>query len=95
MLAEFKAYTKDYYIQAIQDNRVTINGNKTTLDYTLKNNDLLVHRTMRVEPPILDLEVRIIEENDDLLIVNKPAGMTIHTGGGFSLQTTLLGVFVL
>jgi 23S rRNA pseudouridine1911/1915/1917 synthase len=59
----------------------------------MRDNDLLVHRTTRVEPPILDLDVKVIKEDEDFLCVNKPPGITIHTGGGYHYNTLLALMF--
>jgi 23S rRNA-/tRNA-specific pseudouridylate synthase len=61
--------------------------------YNKSYNDLLVHKTLRVELPILDLDVKIINEDEDFLCVNKPPGVTIHTGGGYNYNTLLALMF--
>lgn len=93
LTSEFKAYSKQYYLKAIEDGRITINKKETTSEYVLRDNDLLVHKTVRIEPPVLDLEVEIISEDDDFVAVNKPPGVTIHTGGGYHYNTLLAILF--
>lgn len=55
----------------------------------MRDNDLLIHRTTRVEPPVMDLDVKVTEEDDELIAVEKPPGITIHTGGGYHYNTLL------
>ena len=42
---------------------------------------------MRKEPPIYNQNIKIIFENDDFLIVNKPASMTLFPGGIYRKNT--------
>ena len=89
LVDELRAYSKEYYLQAIEEGRLTINDKLTEPQYVMRDNDLLVHKTNRIEPPVLDLEVKIVSEDDDFVCVNKPPGMTIHTGGGYHYNTLL------
>lgn len=89
LVDEFRAYSKNYYLQAIEEGRLTINDKLTQPQYVMRDNDLLVHRTKRVEPPVLDLAVEVTKEDEDFVCVNKPPGITIHTGGGYHYNTLL------
>lgn len=40
-----------------------MNGKKVKLDYRLEQNDLIEHKTIRIEPPCLDIMPKIIFEN--------------------------------
>lgn len=48
LVSEFRAYDKDYYLRAIEEGRLTINDKPTQPGYVMRDNDLLVHRTLRV-----------------------------------------------
>lgn len=89
LTSEFKAYSKQYYLKSIEDGRITINDKNTLPTYVMRDNDLLVHKTLRIEPPVLDLDVDIISEDDNFVAVQKPPGITIHTGGGYHYNTLL------
>lgn len=41
------------------------------------------HTTTRVEPPILDLPIEIVYEDQQFVVVSKPPSMIVHTGGGY------------
>ena len=49
----------------------------------MSDHDLIEHKVVRVEPPILDIPIKIVEEDDDYVIVSKPPSMIVHTGGGY------------
>ena len=55
----------------------------------MKNNDLLTHNTLREEPPILNLDIKIIAENQEILVVEKPTSIIVHTGGGYHFNTLI------
>lgn len=37
----------------------------------------------------MDIEIKIIAEDNDFLVINKPPGITIHSGGGFHYNTLI------
>lgn len=78
--------TRNKVQNAIDVESVQINGQPTKANYKLKPGDLI---TVMLEEPIKEFEVipeeiplEIIYEDDDLLIVNKPAGMVVHPAHG-------------
>ena len=52
---EFMQYTPEYYKEAILNGKIKINGKLQTLEYSLKDNDLIEHDTIRKEPPVFNL----------------------------------------
>lgn len=84
---EFIAYEPEYYREVIESGGVTINGKTTTPDYVLKNMDQLEHTAPVQESPILNREATVIYENEDLLVVNKPASWPTHACGNYRLNS--------
>jgi 23S rRNA pseudouridine1911/1915/1917 synthase len=74
----------------IEEGFVTVNGRPAKASRLLQRGDRVV---VRVPPPSpLDLEpeaipLSIVYEDDDLLVVDKPAGMAVHPGAGRSRHT--------
>ncbi len=72
--------------QGIEDAVIKVNGQKVKANYKIKPNDVISywivdsHRDMEVEPEPIPLD--IIYEDNDLLVVNKPAGMVVHPAHG-------------
>ena len=60
MVKEFRAYTKEYYENAINDGKITINGVRVSPEYKIEHGMQIEHATTRVEPPILDLPIDIV-----------------------------------
>lgn len=46
-----------------------------------------MHVSLRVEPPVLDLGIKIVDESDDFLVIDKPPSIIVHTGGGHHYNT--------
>src|SRR6476620_10738629 len=73
-------------IQAlIQEGHVTLNGSATKPGQKLRLGDKVV----MVEPPPTpsetvaeDIALDVLYEDDDLIVINKPAGMVVHPAAG-------------
>lgn len=66
---------------------ITVNNQPTDPEYILKNGDQIIHTSIRVEPPVLDLPIDIISESEEFLIISKPPSIIVHTGGGHHFNT--------
>lgn len=69
-----------------RENGITVNGSKCRINYILKNRDVL-KLTLEEETPdshIVPLfkPLSILYEDEDVLVVNKPAGILVHPVGG-------------
>lgn len=72
----------------IKDGSILVNGQKVSSHYFLKENDLIEIEIKKIEKEIeekkIDLRAdksipfKIIFENDDFLVVDKPAGLVVH-----------------
>ena len=71
---------------AIKAGNVLVNENVVKSNYKVKANDTV--RVVLAHPPhenllvAEDIPIQIIYEDDDVIIVNKPAGMVVHPGHG-------------
>jgi len=77
----------------IESGLVLVNENPVPASYKVKLADeLLVRAPLVLEPSELrpqELDLDIIFEDQDLLIVNKAAGITVHPGAGTDKEVTL------
>lgn len=81
LVANFSNFTRSYIKNLIDDNCVTVNGKNIKSGYMLKNNDeILVDlpdmKEISVEAE--DIKLDIVYEDDDLLVINKQAGLVVH-----------------
>lgn len=72
---------------AIERGLLTINGNHVTVDAILKNGDVIGHKIHRHEPPCTDQPIKIVHEDEDLFVVDKPGGMPVHPAGRYRHNT--------
>ncbi|CAI2347154.1 unnamed protein product [Caenorhabditis sp. 36 PRJEB53466] len=87
---EFLSANKNYAKVACKMGRIYVNGvQMTDTEYVMKNGDRLEHWAHRHEHPVRDLPIRIISETDDLLVVEKPPSLPVHTCGQYAIHTVL------
>ncbi|XP_070574843.1 pseudouridylate synthase RPUSD2-like [Ptychodera flava] len=86
---EFRSESPEYYAAAINSGMITVNGRKASLDYVMKNNDFMRSRVHRHEPPVTGKAINIIECNQDILVINKPASIPVHPSGRYRHNTIM------
>lgn len=71
----------------IKTGNVSVNGEIKPINYTVNKNDKIqidipeIDDTVKIAEP-QDIPIDIIFEDDEIIIINKPAGMTVHPGTG-------------
>jgi 23S rRNA pseudouridine1911/1915/1917 synthase len=76
----------------IAEGQVTVNGHQARSSFRLKPNDcvrvkICPPRSLSIEPQALPLEV--LYQDEDCLVINKPAGMVVHPGAGNNQGTVV------
>lgn len=66
-----------------------MNGKQVNADYLLRDGDLIEHTAHWHEPSVLDIKIDIIQETQDLLAINKPAGIPVYPCGRYNHQSVL------
>lgn len=96
LVSRIEGATRNKVQGAINTGMVTVNGKEIRSNYKIKPLDsLIVYSDMSPEqtevvPERMDLN--ILYEDDDLMILNKPAGMVVHPASGNYSGTLLNGV---
>lgn len=83
----------------IKDGQVLVDGQKQKANYLLQGDEVL-QVALRSDPaPESDLDLQgeampleIVYEDDDLLVVNKPAGLVVHPAKGHATGTLVNGL---
>lgn len=77
--------TRNKVQEAIAEGAVLVNGRPTKSNYKVRPGDV-IQLTMMKPPPIelipQDIPLDILHEDDDLLVINKPAGLVTHPAYG-------------
>ncbi|KAK5224575.1 DRAP deaminase [Exophiala xenobiotica] len=83
--AEFRDRTKQYYKEAIESGQIMINGKPCNDIHTIvQNGDVISHTLHRHEPPVTAQPIRVVHETDDMIVIDKPAGVPVHPAGRYN-----------
>ena len=84
-LADETEYTRSYIKQLIDSGRVLLNGEKPKGGTIVKTGDIIdldPPEPFIAATPNPDIPVDIIYEDDDIAVINKPQGLTVHPAPG-------------
>lgn len=56
---------------------------------TIKNGDVISHTLHRHEPPVTAQAIGIVHEDDDMIVINKPAGVPVHPSGRYNYNSVI------
>ena len=75
---------------AIDCGKVVVNGSPAPSVHTIiKNGDVISHTLHRHEPPVTGQPIGIVHEDDDMIVINKPAGVPVHPAGRYRYNSVV------
>ncbi len=81
---EFFLYSRGEIVKKIKDGEVRLNGGSIKPSYRLEENDEIEIEDFSNQQKILlansDIKLEINFENENMLVINKPAGIQVHPG---------------
>ncbi|ELW48161.1 RNA pseudouridylate synthase domain-containing protein 2 [Tupaia chinensis] len=87
---EFRAQPLAYYEAAVRAGRLHLNEEPVQdLSIVLKDNDFLRNTVHRHEPPVTAEPIRLLAENEDMVVVDKPSSIPVHPCGRFRHNTVI------
>ncbi|KAF9415517.1 hypothetical protein BGZ94_000073, partial [Podila epigama] len=86
---EFRDRDNTFYERAIKDGRIKVNGETVARDYIIQNSDIVAHDIHRHEPPVANLPVKVVREDNGVIIVDKPSSIPVHPSGRYRHNTVL------
>lgn len=96
LMNRIEGATRNKLQQAINAGMVLVNGKEVRPNYKVKGlEDIVVYSDMSPEETDVvpeNIPLNIVYEDDDLMMLNKPAGMVVHPGSGNYSGTLLNGV---
>ncbi|KAF2264735.1 pseudouridine synthase [Lojkania enalia] len=88
--SEFRDRPTEYYEKAMKEGRVVLNGKPVESTKTIvRNGDIISHTLHRHEPPVAARPIGIVHEDDDLIVIDKPAGMPVHPAGRYHFNSII------
>jgi 23S rRNA pseudouridine1911/1915/1917 synthase len=91
----FDSISRGIVQDLIGEGKVLVNGKTVERDYKTKINDVIeieFNLETNNEDQAQDISLDIIFENDDFLIIDKQAGLTVHPGAGQKDSTLINGL---
>ena len=96
LMNRIEGATRNKLQQSINNGMVLVNGKEVKPNYKIKALDeIIVYSDMSPEDTDVvpeEMPLNIVYEDDDLMLINKPAGMVVHPGSGNYTGTLLNGV---
>ena len=89
-LAENCEQTRSHLKKLCDDGFVKLNGERVKANKILKENDLLemeIPDAVSMDIAPVDIPIKVIYQDDDLAVIDKPQGLTVHAGNGTDENT--------
>lgn len=80
---EFRDIPQDQLESRFKANLFLVKGEIASIDHVIKDNDFISHLIHRHELPVLATTIKIIYEDSQTLVINKPPSIPIHPCGRF------------
>ena len=96
LFSRMQQVTRNRIQQAIEAHLVTVNGNTVKSNYKIRPGDRIIYfsdnapETFDIVPEQLDLD--ICYEDDQIMVINKQAGVVVHPGHGNYTGTLVNGI---
>ena len=81
LTANFSEFTRSYIKTLIENENVLVNGKKVKSGYPLRLNDevqLNIPELEKISAEPENIDLNIVYEDDDLIVINKQAGLVVH-----------------
>ena len=97
LLDHLTKYSRSQLQSFIRSGQILVNGNKCKTGYSLGMNDIIKVDVLKEESNLKklvpeNLNLSIIHEDESIVVINKPAGITVHPGTGISSGTVANGL---
>lgn len=94
-IASNSEFSRELITKMIKDGFVLVNETLVKPSYKVKENDeITIDETYKIDTEILPIkmDLDIVYEDDDIMVINKPAGLTVHPGNGNYSNTLVNGL---
>ena len=90
VIEQYPLLSRAYAVKLINDGKVLVNGKTTKAGYKLsEQDDITIDYDQTATPDIPDIDLPVIYEDDDCIVINKPAGVLTHSVGKLHGEATV------
>lgn len=86
LAGRFSNYSRNYFQKLIENNQVIVNNKAVKANHILKMGDRIKIKFQKdlesINLQSANIKLDILFENDDLIVINKSAGLVVHPGAG-------------
>lgn len=82
-------YSRSALVRLIENGAVLVNGEPKQARYKLKTNDTITIDLDALQRPADSIQLPVLYEDDDVIVINKPAGVLTHSKGDFNKEGTV------
>lgn len=84
---EFRDRDREYYKNEIMKGTVFLDDEPANLESIIRNGQIVRHTMHRHEPPVNAKPIKIIYEDDKMLVIDKPGGIPVHPTGRYRFNS--------
>ncbi|XP_061189562.1 pseudouridylate synthase RPUSD2-like [Saccostrea echinata] len=82
--------SKEYDVETlVKEGHITVNGKAVPLEYKIKQGDVIENNIHRHENPVSGETIEVIEDNKDVVVVNKPSSIPCHPCGNYRYNSMI------
>ena len=88
-------YSREYISKMLDEGFILVNGKVLKPSYKVKENDEIeIDESYKEETDIVPtkMDLDIVYEDNDIMVINKPSGLTVHPGSGNYTNTLVNGL---
>lgn len=90
LVSKIPQLSRSSIVKLCNDHKVLVNGEKQPTKYKVKpGNEITVYFDPKDLDEIPDITLPILYEDNDCLVIDKPAGVLSHSKGGFNPEATV------
>ncbi|MFP5227395.1 MAG: RluA family pseudouridine synthase [Acidobacteriota bacterium] len=98
LTAQLSGVSRERVQLLIEQEKIRLDGKSPRASYRLRGGERVEVLGDPVPPPLKavaeDIPLRVVYEDDDLSVIDKPAGMTVHAGAGTAEGGTLVNALL-
>ena len=87
LAGRFTYRTLEEWSERIKSAEITINGKPVSPEYILQMHDCIEYHPQDIPEPPARKDFRIVHEDKDILVINKPGNLCVHPSGPFYQNT--------